>query len=185
MEHLADAFIPRLSHKSTMEPLTQTTWDFYLNNDCTKAAVSGSATPWAKSAIQLFSMPLSQKNHSKSMFMNFPQNWHTEDQTNIVKLCQHSIAGTWSLSPPYGCHPSFSLHSWAREIPANKKEKKKKTASPPTYLPGPNIKFNQIVPLTSVSLNHSNNLIEQHYVYSWRRCDQSIKDVLMCNWNQS
>lgn len=51
IEHLTDAFIPRLSHKSTMEPLTQTTWDFYLNSNCTKAAVSGSVTPRAKSAI--------------------------------------------------------------------------------------------------------------------------------------
>lgn len=93
MEHPADAFIPWLFHKSTMELLTQTTWSFYLNNKCTKAAVSGFPCQWVKSAIQLFSLLLSQGNHPKSMFMNFPKNWHTDIQTNIVKLCQHSTVG--------------------------------------------------------------------------------------------
>lgn len=41
--------------------------------------------------LALVIIPVSEKkekkNHPKSMFMNFPQNWHADVQTNIVKPC--------------------------------------------------------------------------------------------------
>lgn len=88
MEHQADAHhcTPRLSHKPTMDLLTQTTWALFQIQIMTAPEQMYQVPQLTGFNHFLHVIAASQRKRQKSMFLNFLKNCHADVQTNVVKL---------------------------------------------------------------------------------------------------
>lgn len=114
------------------------------------------------------------------------EHWRPDKHCQTLLVLNSGSAVPLSPSIWLPCIIFASLLNQRNSSQQKKKRRKKKGLHPQRHLPGPNIRLNltRLSHWQPVYLNHSDNLMEQHYVCS-RESVQEIKDVLMCNWNQS